>query len=343
MDTLEEKLAQAEKRFNELSEELARPEALENHQRYPELSRRFAHLRDLHELHTQLQELDADVAKLEGDCRELKDEELLQLAREELAKSRSRREELLRRIQIKLVPPDPNDRRDVIVEVRAGAGGDEAALFAAEILRMYSRFAEKMHWHVEILHLNEIGVGGVKEGVVAVKGSQVYSRLKYESGVHRVQRVPVTESGGRIHTSTVTVAVLPEAEAVEVDLDDKDLRIDAFRASGAGGQHVNKTSSAIRITHLPTGLVVTCQDERSQFQNKEKALRILRAHLLRQAREQQQQEIGETRRRQVGTADRSEKIRTYNFPQDRLTDHRLNENLHNLPEIMNGELLPLIE
>lgn len=343
MKALEEKLALAEERFQQLSEELARPDVLEDHQHYVELSRRFAHLRELHDLYTQLQALDADIAKLETDCRELKGEDLLQLAREELAKSRSHREELLRKIQLKLVPPDPNDTRDVILEVRAGTGGNEAALFADEVLRMYTRFAENMHWQVEVLHLNEIGLGGVKEGIIAVKGAQVYSYLKYESGVHRVQRVPVTESGGRIHTSTVTVAVLPEAEEVEVELDEKDLRTDAFRASGAGGQHVNKTSSAIRITHLPTGLVVSCQDERSQFQNKEKALRILRAHLLRRARLQQHEEIGENRRRQVGTGERSEKIRTYNFPQDRITDHRLVENLHNLPELMNGELLPLIE
>ncbi|OPX23828.1 MAG: peptide chain release factor 1 [Planctomycetales bacterium 4484_113] len=343
MGTFEEKLAQAEAELKQVSGELARPEIVQNHERYAELSRRFAHLRELHDLHTQLQELDADIAKLENDCRELKDEDLRQLARDELAKARAHRQGVHDRIQFKLMPPDPNDTRDVILELRAGTGGDEAALFAAEMLRMYTRFAEKMNWQVEVLHLNEIGIGGIKEGIIAIKGTHAYSHLKYERGVHRVQRVPVTESGGRIHTSTITVAVLPEADDVEVRVDEKDLRVDTFRASGAGGQHVNKTSSAIRITHLPTGLVVTCQDERSQFQNREKAMRILRAHLLQRAREQQQQEITEKRRRQVGSGERSEKIRTYNFPQDRITDHRLKENLHNLPELMKGELLPLIE
>ena len=241
-----------------------------------------------------------------------------------------------------LVPKDPRDERNVIVEVRAGAGGEEAALFAAELLRMYVRYAERRGWRSETLSASPTGLGGFKEAVVAIEGRGAYSRLKYESGVHRVQRVPATEAGGRIHTSTATVAVLPEAEEVDVVIRPDEVRLETFRAGGAGGQNVNKVETAVRVTHLPTGIVIVCQDERSQHQNREKALRILRAHLLERAVEQQA-EIAQARRRQVGTAERSEKIRTYNFPQDRVTDHRIGKTVHNLPAVLDGDLDDLIQ
>ena len=246
-------------------------------------------------------------------------------------------------LKIALLPKDKNDGRDVIMEIRSGAGGDEAALFAHSLFRMYSMYIQNKGWQMEILNLSETELGGTKEVVFSVSGAGVYSRLKYESGVHRVQRVPETETQGRIHTSTATVAVMPQAEEVEVQLDMKDLRIDTFRSSGAGGQHINKTSSAIRVTHLPTGMVVECQNERSQFQNKDKALEVLRSRLLAQKQQDQQDAINASRQGQVGTGDRSEKIRTYNFPQDRCTDHRIGLTLHNLDRIMDGGLDDLLD
>jgi len=242
-----------------------------------------------------------------------------------------------------LLPRDPNDEKNVVLEIRAGTGGDEATLFAQEIFRMYTRYAESQRWRVEVLSTSLSGVGGLKEVIALVEGQKVYSKLKYESGVHRVQRVPATEASGRIHTSTATVAVLPEAEEVDVIIRPDELQIDTYRAGGAGGQNVNKVETAVRITHLPTGIVIACQDERSQHQNREKAMRILRAHLLERAIEQQKAEIDAARRRQVGSGERSEKIRTYNFPQDRVTDHRVGKTVHDLPSVLDGDLDELID
>jgi peptide chain release factor 1 len=252
------------------------------------------------------------------------------------------REKMEEELMLLLLPRDPADEKDIILEVRAGTGGDEAALFAAELVRMYSRYAESQSWKVEVLSSHLTGVGGVKEAILGIEGRGAYSRLKFESGVHRVQRVPVTESSGRIHTSTVTVAVLPEAEEVEVQIDPKELRIDVFRSTGPGGQSVNTTDSAVRITHLPTGMVVSCQDEKSQHKNRAKALKVLRARLLELARAEKEAEISQARRLQVGTGDRSERIRTYNFPQGRVTDHRIGLTLHSLQRILEGELAELI-
>jgi peptide chain release factor 1 len=338
-----ERLESIERRYEELNELMARPEIALDFEKLQNLARERA---NLEEVVTSYREYKATVKSLEDTQAMLSqklDDDMAALAKEEIESLQNRRERLLQELKVALLPKDPADKKDVIVEIRAGAGGEEAALFASSLFRMYSRYAAAKGWRVDILNRNETGIGGFKEIIFEIKGKGVYSRLKYESGVHRVQRVPVTESSGRIHTSTATVAVLPEAEEIEVAVDPNDLRVDTFRSGGAGGQNVNKVASAVRITHLPTGMVVVCQDERSQLQNKIKAMAVLRARLLDQERQRQFQEVTDARRSQVGTGDRSEKIRTYNFPQSRVTDHRIGLTVHNLEGILEGDLDDIID
>jgi len=335
-----EKLAGIEKRYEELNQMLI--EVGDDYQRAAELGKERS---DLEPIVGKAQAYHQAIARLE-EARELQnsdDEELRLLAEAEIAEVEPDVERLESEIKSLLLPKDPRDDRNVIVEIRAGTGGDEAALFAADLYRMYNRYAERQHWSVEVLSTNEIGIGGFKEIIFMVKGRRAYSRLKYESGVHRVQRVPVTESQGRIHTSTATVAVLAEVDEVEVDIPESDIRVDVFRSAGAGGQNVQKNATAIRLTHLPTGMVVQCQDERSQLQNRLRAMSILRARLYEIEEEKRRQEQDETRRSQVGTGERSEKIRTYNYPQSRVTDHRVNISSYNLPAVMDGDIDQFID
>ncbi len=338
-----DRLAEIEKRYQGLSEEMARPEVASDVRRLQELAQERAGVEDLVTRYRQYRatakSLEETRAMLNGEL----DEEMKALARQEIESLEAKRERLLSELRLGLLPKDANDERDVIVEIRAGAGGDEAALFAADLFRMYSRYAQAQGWAVDIIDVNESSIGGFKEIIFEVKGQGAFSRLKYERGVHRVQRVPVTESSGRIHTSTATVAVLPEAAEVEVAINPDELRIDIFHSGGAGGQHVNKVATAVRITHLPTGIVTTCQDERSQLRNRQKAMAVLRARLLDIEQRKQEAVITAQRRAQVGTGDRAEKIRTYNFPQDRVTDHRIGLTLRNLPQILEGGLDRLID
>ncbi len=332
-------------RKEELEAQLSDPALIADQARFREVAREHAHVSRLVELYAEYQRVEEEIAGNRELLQE-DDEELVELARQELATLTARKEELEHEIRVQLLPKDPNDEKNILLEIRAGTGGDEAALFAADLFRMYSRYAERQGWKVEIMSSNPIGIGGFKEIIALVSGERVYSKLKYESGVHRVQRVPETEAQGRIHTSAVTVAVIPEAEEVEVEIDPNEIRIDVFRSSGPGGQSVNTTDSAIRITHLPTGLVVSCQDEKSQHKNKAKALKVLRARLLDLKQREQHEKIASERRSQVGTGDRSERIRTYNFPQGRVSDHRINLTLYKLEDILLGNLdeiiLPLI-
>jgi peptide chain release factor 1 len=342
-ETLRARLAELAARYAALTEQLTRPEVLADPEQIRKLSREQAELEPIVQLWQDLDRVDRELAAARELLVEGTDEELRALAREEAEALEQRQAQLVEQALEALRPRDPNDNRDVIVEIRAGTGGEEAALFAADLFRMYLRYAEARRWKVEVLNTNETDLGGLREVVFEVAGRGAYSRLKYERGVHRVQRVPVTEASGRIHTSTATVAVLPKVDEVEVAINEEDLRIDVFRSSGHGGQSVNTTDSAVRITHLPTGLVVTCQDEKSQLKNKQRALSVLRARLYDLEQQRAHAEQAEARRAQVGTGERAEKIRTYNFPQNRVTDHRINLTLHSLDRVLEGELDPLID
>jgi peptide chain release factor 1 len=339
---LRERLDAIEQRSTEVLLQMSDPAIITDQARFQRLAKAHAELAPVVEAYQRYRKLLQDVEETSVILHDGTEDDVRELAEVELKELTVKREKLEEELTLLLLPRDPADEKSIIVEVRAGAGGDEAALFAAELVRMYGRYAELRGWKVEMLSSNQTGVGGVKEAILSIEGRGAYSRLKFESGVHRVQRVPITESSGRIHTSTVTVAVLPEAEDVEIQIDPKDLRIDVFRSTGPGGQSVNTTDSAVRITHLPTGMVVSCQDEKSQHKNRAKAMKVLRARLLEAATAQQAAEISQARRQQVGTGDRSERIRTYNFPQGRVTDHRIGLTLHSLPRVLEGELQELI-
>ena len=329
--------------YEELMLELNNPSVAEDQRKFRKLMKEQADLAPIVDAYKQYKQAKQDVEDSLALLDEESDEEMKELAKEELADAKKRIEELEQELKILLLPKDPNDEKNVIVEIRAGAGGDEAALFAAELYRMYVNYAESQHWKTEMINVSESGIGGMKEVEFMITGHGAYSKLKYESGVHRVQRVPETESGGRIHTSTATVAIMPEAEEFDVVIDDKDIRIDVMRASGNGGQCVNTTDSAVRLTHIPTGIVIYSQTEKSQLQNKEKAFRLLRSKLYDMELERRQNEEAAERRSQIGTGDRSEKIRTYNFPQGRVTDHRIKLTLYKIDAIMDGDLQELID
>ncbi|MEG0566003.1 MAG: peptide chain release factor 1 [Hungatella sp.] len=329
--------------YEELMQELNNPSVAEDQNRFRKLMKEQSNLAPLVETYTAYKRAKQDVQESVTMLEEESDEEMRDMLKEELLDAKKRIEELERKLTILLLPTDPNDDKNIILEIRAGAGGDEAALFAAELYRMYMNYAESHRWKVELISLNESGIGGFKEVVAMITGQGAYSKLKYESGVHRVQRVPETESGGRIHTSTATVAVMPEAEEVDVVIEDRDCRIDVMRASGNGGQCVNTTDSAVRLTHIPSGIVIYSQTEKSQLQNKEKAFRLLRSKLYDLELEKRQNSEAEERRSQIGTGDRSEKIRTYNFPQGRVTDHRIKLTLYKIDAIMNGDIQELLD
>ena len=336
-------LENIEEKVKKLEELMADPEILRDQSKIQSIAKEHKELSEILSLYNEYKKVSKQMEEIKQLLNSSSDEDLRELAEEELESLKKHREDLEKKIQIALLPKDPNDEKNVILEIRQGAGGDEASLFAAELFRMYQRYAERQGWKTEILSLHPTEKGGIKEVIALIKGKGAYSRLKHESGVHRVQRVPETESSGRIHTSTATVAVLPEAEEVDIEIKPEELKIETMRASGAGGQHVNTTDSAVRITHIPTGMVVTCQDERSQFQNKMKAMQILRARLKDYYERLEREKIAKERKEQVGTGERSEKIRTYNFPQNRVTDHRVNYTSYRINDIMDGDLDEIID
>ena len=336
------KLESLERKYEDLERQLSAPDVVSDQERFRKLSKTHSDLSDVVAAFREYKKIAQDLEDNQEMAQD-PDPEIRELAQAETKALKEAQVELEARLKVLLLPKDPMDEKNIILEIRAGTGGDEAALFAADLFRMYNRFAEREGWRSELLDTNDTGIGGYKEVVFHLKGTGVYSQLKYESGVHRVQRIPVTEAGGRIHTSTATVAVLPEAEEVDVQVRTEDLKIDTYRASGAGGQYVNMTDSAVRITHMPTGLVVTCQDERSQLKNRVKAMQLLRARLYDQELQRQQAEMAAERKGQVGTGDRSERIRTYNYPQNRLTDHRIGFTLYKLDQVLDGDLYELVE
>ena len=338
-----ERLEQIEKRYDELTQALASPEVINDSAKYQKTAKAHSEISAVVEKYREYKDLTQGIAESKAMLAEEKDPDMRAYAQEELDQLEARVGGVEEELKILLLPKDPNDEKDVILEIRAGTGGDEATLFAAEMFRMYTRYAETQGWKVEVLSTSESGVGGLKEVIAIIEGQRVYSRLKYESGVHRVQRVPQTEQQGRVHTSAVTVAVLPEAEEVDVKIDAKDLRVDTFCSSGPGGQSVNTTYSAVRITHIPTNTVVSCQDEKSQIKNREKAMRVLRSRLYEVEMEKQQAALAKERKAMVGSGDRSEKVRTYNFPQNRVTDHRIGLTIHQLEAVMDGKLQPLVD
>jgi peptide chain release factor 1 len=337
-----DKLAEVEKRYVELEGMMSDPQLLNQQREYSKLAKERSDLEEIVVRYREWLKVEQEIIE-NRQLLDENDEAIRDLAKEEVALLRARKEELENKLRVLILPKDPNDDKNVIVEIRAGTGGDEAALFAAELFRMYSRYAESRGWRVEMMSSNPTGLGGYKEIIMSIEGQGAYSRLKFEGGVHRVQRVPVTEGSGRIHTSAVTVAVLAEADEVEIAIDPKEIRIDVFRSSGPGGQSVNTTDSAVRITHIPTGIVISCQDEKSQHKNRAKGMKILRARLLEKKQDEQQSEIAATRKLMVGSGDRSERIRTYNFPQGRLTDHRINLTIYQLDKVMEGAIDEVVE
>ena len=338
-----ERLDQIEARYEELTRALASPEVISDSARYQKTAKAHSELTDIVEKYREYKDLSRGIAESKVVLAEEKDPEMRAYAQEELDNLETRLAKVESDLKFLLLPKDPNDEKDVVLEIRAGTGGDEATLFADEMFRMYSRYAEQQGWKVEVLSTSESSVGGLKEVIAIIEGKRVYSQMKYESGVHRVQRVPATEQQGRVHTSAVTVAVLPEAEDVDIKIEPKDLRIDTFCSSGPGGQSVNTTYSAVRITHIPTNTVVSCQDEKSQIKNREKAMRVLRSRLYEVEMQKQQEALAKERKAMVGSGDRSEKIRTYNFPQNRVTDHRIGLTIHQLSEVMDGKLQPIVD
>jgi len=338
-----ERLEQIEARYDELTQALASPEVINDSSKYQKTAKAHSEIAPVVEKYREYKDLTRGIAESKAMLADETDAEMRAYAQEELEKLEKHVVEVEQELKVLLIPKDPNDEKNVIMEIRAGTGGDEATLFADEMFRMYSRYAETQRWKVEVLSTSESGVGGLKEVIALIEGDKVYSRLKYESGVHRVQRVPATEQQGRVHTSAITVAVLPEAEDVDIKIDAKDLRIDTFCSSGPGGQSVNTTYSAVRITHIPTNTVVSCQDEKSQIKNREKGMRVLRSRLYEMEMQKQQDALAKERKAMVGSGDRSEKIRTYNFPQNRVTDHRIGLTLHQLETVMDGKLQPIVD
>ncbi len=338
-----DKLENAENRYEEINHKLTDPQVIADQDEYRRLMREFSELNEIVAKFREYKKVKSDIAEARELLEGALEKDFRELVQAEFNESKEKLDSIENELKVLIAPKDPNDNKSVIVEIRGGAGGEEAALFASDLFRMYSRYAERHRWKSEIVDMNDTEIGGIKEVVFTIDAKGAYSRLKYESGVHRVQRVPSTESSGRIHTSTVTVAVLPEVDEVDVDINPNDLQIDTYRASGAGGQHINKTDSAIRITHIPSGIVVTCQDQRSQHKNKDRAMNVLRSKLFEMAQAQQNSEVAQARKSQVGTGDRSERIRTYNFPQGRVSDHRIGLTLYKIEQIMDGDLDEIID